>query len=396
MAEEAKETTTQVTEAKAEAKAETTPAKSEGSFKPPVDASDMLLDSDEHDRKTGDFPPLFGEEKVYTQAELEGAEEAQDVKADEAKKEPPESQQKPPGEQKAEPQPKEGEKVEGKPDEKAEEKKASEEKPPPGHVPYAALHEERMKRKELADQVVALAQEMERLKAGIKTEEAEEGEDEEPTPKQLEDFKVLSDKELEEMELDDPEKAVKYLKGLRQYEKHKLAIERKENQKREEAAREQIVVKQSFARLAKTVPELFTENSTKVKELSDFAVSEGFDENTLYVLTDPATKIFNPKVSRKRAILGEGAAAIVEMIHKLKVASSKSEADLRASIEKELRPKITEEIMAKFKKPTEGEHRSIGDLPGSGDGTIKGTQKMLSEAEFARLSEAEKLAYLDI
>ncbi len=402
MAEETKAETTQVTEAKATEPAGT--QKQSGAFKPPLDASDILIEGSERDARTGDYPPLFGEEAVFSEAELGAEIPSEETKAEEKKteevKEPPaeaKKEEKPPGEEKAAPQPKEGEKPEEK---KPEEKKPEdEEKPPPGHVPYAALHEERTKRKELADQVAALAMEVERLRTeGLRAEKEDADEEEAdtvPSKKEFEDFKVLSDKELSELEKEDPEEAVSYLKTLRKYEKHQEAVSKREAQKREEKVREQMAVKASLDRLAKNIPELYTDNNKTARELTDFAVQHGFSQEALYMLTDPATKIYNPKVSKSRMPIGESAAVIVETIYKLRKASAINEKDMRDAIEKELRPKITEEIMAKFKKPEEG-YRSIGDLPGSGEGNLSETfrGKLLTEKQLAKLSPAEQAAYL--
>ena len=328
-----------------------------------------------------DFPPLFEDEsEALTEEQLTGDEEALESE-EEAASPPPEGDEKPPEEKASE----EGDDTppgDKPPEDKPPEDEAKEDgKPPEGYVPLAALHEERGKRQYLST-------ELETLKAEIK-----ELKDVPQAPKEGE-FKVLSDKEFQDLLDEDPTEAILYDRRLRV---HETGL----SQKAEAQRADQAIIDQSARLMREAIPQIYDSNSTINNDLSKFAVEQGFDEQYLPVLTDPRTKVIPPG-SNEPVLLGDVAVGQVKMLYNLY--QQKSNSGDRAAIDKEIEvavakdrkettDRVTKQIVAKFKATPTQDYHSIGDIPGGGDEPFD-VSKTLTAAQVDKLSETQKRQYL--
>lgn len=319
--------------------------------------------------------PLF-DEVAPTEAELSGEEVSSKEEGKPSGTEEPAATSQPTDEK-----PESKEEPESSPPEKPQDEKPPEDgKPPAGYVPHAALHETRMLNQELRQGLADLRQEL----ADIKTKGESPSE---------EAFKVLSDKEFDDFAEDDPVEAVKYQRQLDKHLREQDAEKTKQKAGESQYHQDQAIISQSLERMQKAVPGLHEEGNPVNQQLSNFAIENGFDPDYLTAMTAPGTLIL-PTGAKNAVLLGDGAAGLVEMIHKVHSALKANNSDvLRAEIEKELIPKITEQLMKKFKSPTGNlEFKSIGEVPGASD-EIPSTSGGITEAQYANMSlqDREKL-----
>lgn len=267
-------------------------------------------------------------------------------------------------------------------EEKSEAEEAKSDKPPPGYVPHAALHEERMLRQKLTEEVGGLREELSALKAKVETPEEDS-------------FKILSDQEFDELAEDDPAEAVKYERRLNKYLREEAAKESKSKDEQDQYYKDQALINQSFKRMEAVVPGLHEDGNNIDQELTDFATSNGFAPDFLAAMTSPGTLVLPPG-AKEAVLLGDGAAGLVEMIYKLYSSNKANDpntlrAQIKEEVEKELTTTITEQLMKKFKTSgldTKG-FKAIGDVPG-GSGEIPGHSGGLTEAQYASMPQAER------
>ena len=112
-------------------------------------------------------------------------------------------------------------------------------------------------------------------------------------------------------------------------------------------------------------------------------------------MTNPATVVI-PAGTDKQILLSNGAASLIEMLHKIHTSSAegKNSEEVRAEIRKEetekIKAEVTKDLLTKLKpEHVPSEYRSIEELPGSQDAPVAST-KQYTEDEFARLSEADQ------
>ena len=363
------------------------------------DGTDIL--GEEKPEDNGEFKPLFDEEEQYGEAQLTGEEEETPAKEGEESEEQPadqkaeeEKQAAKESEEKAKEEAEAQEKAdaEAKAKEEAEAKAAKEKadtKPPDGYVPHAALHETRELLKEEKAARKSLEDKVEKLIA----------EKEIPEPEMPDGFKILTELELDELIEDNPNEAIRYQAKLQRYESKKAVAKEVMREQQREA---ESVVMTSVDRIEKAVPGLYDSEKSIAKDLAEFAVKSGFkDEAFLEVMTNPATVVI-PAGTDKRVLLSNGAASLIEMLHKIHTSSAEGkEGDVekvRAEITEELTKSLTETITAEVTKDlltklkpehVPSEYRSIEELPGSQDAPVAST-KQYTEDEFARLSEEEQ------
>jgi len=345
-------------------------------------------------------------EAADKKAEAEAKEAENKKKADEeAAKKAEADKGKPPGEKEkpADPKPK-GDEKDVKPPEKDETKEAKPDeadpdytKPPPkGYVPLPAVQQEReentrvrTENRGLQAQVTQLQGEVETLK----TKQPVAG-----TEDEFKDFKVLSNKEFEDLNNDDPDAAAAYTYKYVRFNQFQNVNARKQQADSDLKRNESAIVQGAYDRMKTAIPDIENDNSEIVDKLIDFAVGQGFDENYLGILTHPETRII-PVGNKNSYVLGPGAASLIDMITKFHQLSQSDpeklrsditaevEKDLRGTIEKEVREKVTQELLSKLKENPD-EFRSIDTVPGAE--TTVGDKTFISEVDYAKYSEAER------
>jgi len=262
-------------------------------------------------------------------------------------------------------------------------------KPPPGFVPKGALQEEREKRKQL--QI-----EMENLRLQVEAKPTTTEEQKSQTLKQIglpEDFKILSETEEDSLMEEDLFAYQKYQRNLRKYERASHDEFQKQQVAQQINTRAAAIVEGAVRRMETSVPGLHDPDSDINKTLTEFAITNGFEADYLNAMTDPKTLIL-PVGSKQPVYLGDGAASIVEFIHKIHSAKATlpTEEAMRESLTKEITEKVTAELMKKFKdgKPSTT-YKSLGDAPGSMEVSSTGR---ISEKDLAKMSEEDQAKLL--
>lgn len=251
---------------------------------------------------------------------------------------------------------------------------------PKGYVPLAAVQEARRENASLKASLADLQSQVAQLGKGPEQEQTQPVAD-------ADGFKELSAEEFKDLVDDDPPAAILYLNQKAAYDVQQTAV-------RAAQATEQTQVQQAYTRMVTAIPDLFEEGATSGKELADFASELGFGPE-LFHLTNPNTRLLVPGEA-KPVVLGEGAAAIVEMFAGLQSRLKEqgaTEASLRESLTKEIREQVQAELLAKFKNEGPG-HQSLASLPGTDSQGAISSSKDLSMAEIAKLSDAELERYL--
>jgi hypothetical protein len=339
-----------------------------------------------------EFDSLFDEE--VSNSELEGDEEP--AEETEAATSEPKGDDEKPAEVKEEKSAKEAEKEAETADEtkKEETEEVDYSQPPPtGYVPIPALHEARREKDDLKGQLDLANQSIQTLQTQIAKPKGE------PDQEELKDFKILSDKEFQELVEDDVEEALIYKNKLDNYKETQTERKRLEQVAEYQNQQVEAVINKSVDRISSEVPGIYEKDSTIGSELFDFAVENGFNDKFISLLTSPTTRISpvdnEGKVSPQSYPLADGAASLVTMLHKLYKASKNSDSDnLRSEIEAEVRKdereKVTQELMDKFKNETTGTtFKSIADGPG-GSNDEPGGKQFYSEGDFTNMSAEEE------
>jgi hypothetical protein len=253
-------------------------------------------------------------------------------------------------------------------------------RPPDGYVPLKALHEERAARKQLSAELNTMREELDALKSASKQDV--------PEAPAEEKFKVLSDEEFETLAEEDIFAAVKYQRDLAKHldEKTKEDFKEKETKKEAElrARKEYEIVTKSAQKIQDLVPGIYDDESDVNSNLTAFAITNGFNPEDIATLTHPGTKLIPPGATEP-IMLGDGAAAIIGVLHKFYT----SEKDLRERLEKEITEKVQADIMGKLKG--EQEFKSLGDTPGSPEKVNSGK---MSESQLSRMSLSDQRKYL--
>jgi hypothetical protein len=270
-----------------------------------------------------------------------------------------------------------------KPDESSTEDKQVEEKPadskpPKGFLPVAAVQKERRKAQSLAVELEAAKAEIEAMK-----EQTAE-------PDELEDFKVLSIKEFQDLLSEDPDEANLYQYKHQQYLERKREAKQAEQAKERARATEMSIISEGLDECEKVLPGFKDQSNPDIQKIADYAVDEiGIEPDILYDMTNPGTKIVNAK--GEQYILGVGAAQLIKMI---KTAHAVPSAEsIRKEVEAELRPQLTAEIQKDLiKKLKSGEgFRSLDSASASSrKEAAPVTGGSMSEKEFASKSPEEQ------
>lgn len=290
-------------------------------------------------------------------------------------------------------------KTDGDDDKKADE----DQKPPKGFVKLVALQEARDENKFLKGEIAKLK---------VQAFEAAQAKKPETQPlvsenevKEFENFKQLTEEEFEDKFEDDQSGGLKYLQKLSKFQDFQR---RQTDQQLQEANSQreleaialelQNVYDTTAEQMETILPGIFDDSAVQT-ELSDFAADIGFTDDMFY-LTNPETRIILPGETEP-LVLGEQAADILKVLttarskigEKQQVDTKSMREEIKTEVEKELRPAIEKELLAKFKKDTGNDFTSIDDIPTS-ETDNKFLGKVLTDAEFNKLSDAEQEAYL--
>jgi len=377
----AEETTSQATESAASTEQAANGENHQAPTQEPA-ALDQTIDVDgEAEGQSVEFEPLFDTEDI-SDADLRGDDETTDDPETDPKSEAKDkSASSPPSDKKG--AEKKASEDEGKPaDTKADEAHEADGKPPKGFVSIGALHEERGKRQALSQEVQSLRSELQAFNTGKKQPETD---GEETDQEDGEEFKVLSEAEFDELLEDDPVEAIKYDRKLRIHEA-------KQAEKEQAVKAEESIINQSIGMMADAIPGLYDEDSDVNQKLSDFAVEKGFvDLDGLALVTDPRTRIVPPN-GGKPQLLGNTAANLVVMLNNLfaEVATPKSDAEKETALREKIKAEVTKELLGKIKLSPGSEHKSIADIPGAGNDDGVNMAGVMTEAQFAKLSESDQ------
>jgi hypothetical protein len=349
----------------------------------PTDAADQRDDSNVEDTAENRAPEnetvtssLFGE--TVTDAELMGAETTE-----EAPEEPTENEEPQENAEDAEPPPEE------RTDATREGESKEAVKPPTGYVPLAALHEERGKRQAMSSRIQELEAAVATLSQGKPAEEQqqqkEEGQarEEEGLPQ---DFRVLSAKEYRDLAENDLVEAQIYLHNLNRFQKQEEKKQKEEHQRKLAQEQTQALIQKRYTEMEQAVPGIFAEDGDVNKALTKFAADNGMDETFVSVLTDPTTRIVGE--DGRVVLLGKGA---VQMLTLLNNAFKAAKPD--ATKEDLLKAQGAAELLGKIQNTTTG-YRNIGGTPPGGLSVPNDPNRVVTEAELARMSPEEQERYL--
>lgn len=177
------------------------------------------------------------------------------------------------------------------------------------------------------------------------------------------DFKVLSKDEFEELKGESAVDALQYMHDLTS---HKEALT---EQARIDAQVEQVkvsvdnLVAASIEQISLAVPGIYEDEAVGQK-LTDFAVEQGFDNDSLSILSNPATMVLLPG-SNAPVPLGKTAADFVKFCNSSMVGSD--DTDLRATLTEEITATVTKDLLAKFKNNPTGV--GLDDVAAAGSGS---------------------------
>ena len=208
------------------------------------------------------------------------------------------------------------------------------------------------------------------------------------------DFKVLSEEEYDSLVDKDPDSASKYLYKLNKYQDYQSQIKNSKTIEARAKSAEKEIVDYGISELEKVLPGITQGKNDLAAKLTEFAVKHGVDDSVLAVLTDPRTKVITPQ--GENLIIGDGAAQLVALIKS--TFEAVSNVPDRAKIEAELRPIIEAEVQKKIidklkQNPSMG-FRSLDALAGSGGKDAKPLTGVITESDYAKMTEQEKAAAL--
>jgi hypothetical protein len=136
------------------------------------------------------------------------------------------------------------------------------------------------------------------------------------------------------------------------------------------------------------VPGLFDTASQASDDLREFAQGIGFTDELFY-LTNPSTQIILPGQSEP-ILLGAQAAKILRVIATMKNAQP-TKVDVEA-IKESVKRDLEKSIIGKVKQGTD--FKSLAAVPTSEESRPEFSDKVLSEAQFMKLSTKEQELYL--
>jgi len=332
-----------------------------------------------------EFEPLFGEEK-FTEEELTGEDPEKEPEKEEEQE--PEKDLKEPEKTSTEEKPATESKDVKEPEKESEQPDPT--VPPKGFVAIQTMHEARAKVDAVKNQLDTANQTIALLQAQQKVPEKKD---------EFSDFEILSDTDWEELVKDDVEEALIYKNKLDRYNSHQMSKQREKEIQLQRHQQIESVISKSVDEIATSVPGIFDEGNEIQKNLFDFGVDKGFDGTFLECMTNPATRITpigqDGKPVDKSYPLGKGAVSLVTMIHKFNESikgqdPQKLRAEITKELETDLREKITQELLEKFKTETTGQSfRSISEISGGSNDEL-GEKKFYTEADMARMSSEEK------
>jgi hypothetical protein len=256
-------------------------------------------------------------------------------------------------------------------------------KPPPGYVPTEAVRQARGEARFLRDQLTAKEQTIATLEEELAAAKAAPKEAP-PARGEFDNFRELSEEELEELADEDPVAVAKYAKDLVKYKLHQADKADREAKQAERAREMGISVSVAKNRITEILPD-DAANDKMVK----FAIEAGMSPE-VFVLTDPDTKIV---VNGELRPLGNMAANVVETLAAF-MAKHGAQPEITIdmvpeAIQQQIIAKAQEDIVNKVKNPTTT--RSVSSIPSvnrTPDGRFAGKS-------YGQLSSpAEREAYL--
>ena len=273
-------------------------------------------------------------------------------------------------------------------------------KPPKGYVPLPAMQQAREKNRSLEGENSQLKAQLESLTATV-NQLTQQGV-KQPEQKDEGGFKRLSEEELADLTESSPDEAIKYLANLQAHQ------ERDFQQRLEQAQQEAVVkaqrehataeVSSAYERIEKAIPGLYDENSEAWNDLTSFASEVGITPEVFALASTPEALGLLPGQDEPQ-LVGARAADFVEALVGLQeqLASRGSRKEtMRKELETEIRAEVEKELLTKFKNDGDSEHRSVTDIQGTKT-EVEGEgfgDKVLTHAEFANLSDADKERYL--
>jgi hypothetical protein len=261
-------------------------------------------------------------------------------------------------------------------------------KPPPGYVPLAALHEERGKRQAMSSAL----QELEATVAALQQGKPAEARQDIPVTHETEDdeipsdFKVLTSQEYRDLAENDLVEAQIYLHNLNRFQNQEEQKQKEERQRKAAEHQTKALIEQRYSEMEQAVPGIFAEGGDVNKALTQFAANNGMEETFLSVMTDPATRIVGE--DGRILLLGKGA---VQMLTLLNNAYKAVKPD--ATKEDLLKAQGAAELLGKIQNTTTG-YRNIGGTPPGGSSVPNDPNRVVTEAEMARMSPEEQERYL--
>ncbi|WP_027178775.1 hypothetical protein [Maridesulfovibrio bastinii] len=177
-----------------------------------------------------------------------------------------------------------------------------------------------------------------------------------------------------------------------------VTLERKieQTQQSEEVYYQRQYLDACVAEMNNMFPEKSAAGETALEAVA-FAEDRGLPTKTIHLLTNPGTMLIDPDTG-KAVPLGRRAVDITSFIKDAFDSHKATDVEaMRASVEAELEEaitaKVTKQLTDKFRGGPQGsEFRGLGDAPGSAE--QPGGTRTLSEAEVAKLSDAEYEKYL--
>jgi hypothetical protein len=261
-------------------------------------------------------------------------------------------------------------------------------KPPPGYVPLAALHEERGKRQAMASKL----QELEAAVAVLSEQKLAEGPQDVPVTGMGEgdeippDFKILTSHEYRDLAESDLVEAQIYLHNLNRFQKEQEQNQKAEQQRKAAEEQAKTLIQQRYSEMEQAVPGIFAEDGKINRSLTEFASNNGLDSIYLSAMTDPATRIVDQ--NGKTVLLGKGAVQMLTLLNNAYRAVKPN-----ATKEDFLKAQGAAELLGKIKNTTAG-YRDIGGTPPGGSSVPNDPNRVVTEAEMARMSPEEQERYL--
>ena len=200
------------------------------------------------------------------------------------------------------------------------------------------------------------------------------------------DFKILSRDEFEELKGESAVDALQYMHDLNEHKDALAETARFNDQIAREKATLDDLVAESMEQISIAVPGVYEDEAVGQK-LTDYAIGQGFDNNALSILSNPATMVM-VQGSKTPVPLGKTAVDFVKFCSNSQTGSDSTA--LRAEITKEVTATVTKDLLAKFKNNSGG--IGLDSVPTSGSASpqafvVKG------EAELKKMSYQEREDY---